>query len=86
MLFVWLSGTTQYIACDFRCVNGIVAEFDHSAQDWTVYCECMEQYFLANDIQDASKQSAILMSVYKEASYLLLRNLVAQNKPTDKSF
>ena len=66
--------------------HGNIEEFDRSVQDWTEYCERLEQYFLANDVQDATKQRAILLSVSSSATYWLIRNLVAPAKPTDKSF
>ena len=36
--------------------HGNIEEFDRSVQDWTEYCEWLEQYFLANDVQDATKR------------------------------
>ena len=66
--------------------HGNIEEFDHSAQDWTEYCEQLEQYFLSNDVQDATKQCAILVSISGSATYRLIRNVVAPAKPTDKSF
>ena len=66
--------------------HGNIEEFDHSVHDWTEYCERLEQYFLADDVQDASKQRAILLSVSGSATYQLIRNLVAPAKLTDKSF
>ena len=60
--------------------------FDCGVEEWTAYCERLEQYFLANDVEDAGKQRAILLSVCGAATYRLIRNLVAPDKPTDKSF
>ena len=65
--------------------HGNIEEFDRSVQDWTEYCERLEQYFLANDVWDATKQRAILLSLSGSATYRLIRNLVAPAKPTDKS-
>ena len=66
--------------------HGNIEEFDHSLQDWTQYCERLEKYFLSNDVKDATKQCAILLSVSSSATYRLVRNLVAPAKLTDKLF
>ena len=66
--------------------HGNVGEFKHGAEDWTAYCERLEQYFTANDVDDAGKKRAILLSGCGAATYQLVRNLVAPDKPTDKSF
>ena len=66
--------------------HGRIGEFNRGEEDWTAYCERLEQYFLANDVASAEKQRAILLSVCGAATYQLVRNLVAPDKPTDKSF
>ena len=63
---------------------GKLEEFDTAnGDDWVQYIECMEHYFLVNDITDAAKQRSILMG---QKAYRILRNLVAPDKPTDVSF
>ena len=49
--------------------HGNVGEFKHGAEDWTAYCERLEQYFTANDVDDAGKQRAILLSGCGAATY-----------------
>ena len=66
--------------------HGSIGEFDPDREDWTSYTERLEQYFTANDVKDAGKQRAILLSVCGPTSYQLIRNLVAPNKPTEKTF
>ena len=66
--------------------HGSIGEFDPDREDWTSYTERLEQYFTANDMKDAGKQRAILLSVCGPKSYQLIRNLVAPNKPTEKTF
>ena len=66
--------------------HGFTGEFDRSQEDWVSYCEQLEQYFVANDVKNADKQRAILLSVFGVSTYRLIRNLVAPNKPTDKTF
>ena len=66
--------------------HGNIAEFDRRAEDWAAYCERLEQYFLANDVGDADKQRAILLSVCGAGTYQLIRNLAAPARPSEKSF
>lgn len=66
--------------------HGHIAEFDCGAEDWKSYCERLEQYFLVNNVQDAGKQHAILLSVYGATTCQLIWDLVAPDKPADKSF
>ena len=51
-----------------------------------IYCERLEQYFVANDVDDGGKQRAILLSVCGATTYQLIRNLVAPAKPTERTF
>ena len=66
--------------------HGNIEAFDRSMDDWTAYCERLEQYFTANDVEDADKKRAILLSYCGAPTYRLIRNLVAPAKPTTKSF
>ena len=66
--------------------HGTIAEFDRSQEDWVEYTERLEQYFIANEVVDASKKKAILLSVCGAATYKLIRSLVAPQKPTEKSY
>ena len=67
-------------------LHGSSGEFDSSREDWTSYSERLMQYFAANDVEAAGKRRAILLSVCSASTYRLIRNLVAPQKPTDKSF
>ena len=66
--------------------HGHVGEFNSDSENWTLYCERLEQYYTANEITDATKQRAIFLSVCGAATYQLIRSLVAPKKPTDSSF
>ena len=66
--------------------HGSIGEFVNSQEDWRSYTERLQQYFTANDVENAEKQRAILLSVCGASTYQLIRNLVAPAKPTDKSF
>ena len=55
-------------------------------ESWIEYTECLEQYFVVNEITDNGKKRAVLLSVCGANTYNLIRNLVNPRKPTDKSF
>ena len=65
--------------------HGTIQEFDSATEDLTAYSERLEQYFVANDVTDAAKKRAILLSVCG-TTYKLIRSLVVPDKPTDKSY
>ena len=66
--------------------RGSISEFEGAREDWTSYTERLQQYFTANEVTDAGKQRAILLSVCGAPTYQLIRNLVAPQKPNEKSF
>ena len=77
--------------------HGSIGPFEPKEEDWTdfggdqfssdrSYTERLEQYFTANDVKDAEKQRAILLSVCGAATYKLIRSLLHPEKPTSKSF
>jgi len=43
--------------------HGNIGEFDHQKEDWTTYSERLAEYFTANDVGEAAKKRAILLSV-----------------------
>ena len=63
---------------------GNMEQFDLKSEDWREYTERLEQYFLANDI-DEKKQTAVFLTVIGPETYGLLRNLLAPIKPSTKS-
>ncbi|KAL5468918.1 hypothetical protein EMCRGX_G030070 [Ephydatia muelleri] len=65
---------------------GTVGAFQEGQEDWTCYCERLEQFFQANGIDDEGKRRAVLLSVCGGPVYQLIRNLAAPGKPSDKSF
>ena len=50
------------------------------------YSERLEEYFIANGIKSAAKKKAILLSVFGAVTYQPIRNLVALEKPKEKTF
>ena len=66
--------------------HGSIDEFRNAQEDWHSYVERLQQYFVANDVKTTDKQRAVLLSCVGGATYQLIRNLLAPDKPTDKSF
>ena len=54
--------------------------------DWLQYVERLEFYFEAQDITDGGKKRATLLSVCGAQTYKLICDLVAPQKPKDKTF
>ncbi|XP_041823137.1 uncharacterized protein K02A2.6-like [Melanotaenia boesemani] len=65
---------------------GNLSAFDSKEQTWEEYCEILDQFFEANDIDDGGKQRAVLISVVGPATYKLIRNLVSPDKPSTKTY
>ena len=65
---------------------GRVDEFDGDSEDWPLYQEQLEQYFVANDVTCDKKKRGILLSVCGRKTYRVLRNLTTPDKPADKGF
>jgi hypothetical protein len=60
-------------------------EFDDSKEDWLSYTERMQQYFVANAVEE-DRQRAMLLSTCGPPTYQLMKDLVAPEKPTQKTF
>eukprot|EP00731_Ephydatia_muelleri_P001691 Em0001g1691a len=54
--------------------HGTIEEFDGATEDWTAYSERLEQYFVANDVDEAAKKRAILLSVCGASTYKTRQN------------
>ena len=61
---------------------GHIEPFSPDIDNWTVYLECVEQFFVVNSVADEKKASVLLTSLGKKG-YSLLRNLVAPDKVYD---
>lgn len=64
---------------------GKIAEFNVHKDDWKLYVERLEQYFVVNDIQQ-DLHVPTLITVMGAESYELLVNLCTPNKPKTKTF
>ena len=67
-------------------MHGVVGPFDPQSEDWVLYIDCLQQWFVTNDVQDANKQCAVLLSMCGALTYQLIRNLVTPSKPMDLNF
>ena len=64
---------------------GKIESFDDTKENWETYVERVEQFFLANDVDDDHKVPTLL-SLIGRKTYTLLRDLLAPEKPATKSF
>ena len=65
---------------------GKIGEFKEWKESWTQYVERLEQYFLANEVEDVGKRRAILLSVCGSKTYALARDLIQPAKPAETTF
>ena len=66
--------------------HGATSPFDPTQEDWTTYVERLEMYFLANEIGEAARKRAVLLSVCGPTAYRLIRNLAQPDKPSELSY
>ena len=64
---------------------GKIESFDDTNEKWETYAERVEQFFLANDLDDDRKVPTLL-SFIGGKTFTLLRDLPAPEKPPTKSF
>ena len=67
-------------------MTGKFDSFDGSLESWSEYQERLEQHFLANDVDQAEKKRALLLSLCGRMTFKLARNLCAPAKLSDKTF
>ena len=66
-------------------VLGQIDSFNHNSDDTCEYIERVDQYFYANDINDAKKKTAIFLAFIGSDTYSLLRNLLAPVSASTKT-
>lgn len=64
---------------------GKFEQFDPAADNWTLYLERLEQYFVVNSVKEENKVST-LITIMGSKSYELLVTLCAPDKPAKKTF
>ena len=63
---------------------GNIDAFNPEHDNWPEYYEMLEQYFLANDIEDNKKRTATLLTIIGKETYSLLTTLMSPDKPSSK--
>ena len=71
---------------DMAVTHGSVGEYDNAVKDWKTYVERVDLYLMANEITDAVKKRAVLLSLCGTKMYHTIRDLVAPTKPTEITY
>ena len=66
-------------------LHGTAPVFDSTEEERVEYGECLDSYFLANDIADPVKKRAILVNAVGPKTYRLIKTLCLPGKPQDHS-
>ena len=66
--------------------HGRLGEFDPKDGDWKSYIERANQYFAANEVSNAGKKRAILLSCVGDKTYRIIRDVLAPDSPSSISF
>ena len=61
--------------------HGSLGEFDQKTGDWKSYIERAQQYFAANDVEDANKQRAVLLSSVGDKTYRTINDVLSPDAP-----
>ena len=66
-------------------LQGRIGSFDLKTDNITEYIERVGQYFIANDVTDEKKQTAVFLFIIGNETCSLLRNLLAPESPAGKT-
>nr|XP_023024008.1 uncharacterized protein LOC111512140 [Leptinotarsa decemlineata] len=66
--------------------KGHLREFDPSVADWSIFKRRIENYFVANNINDDKRKGAILLNVLSEDAYKLIHNSCMPAEPDTKKY
>ena len=61
--------------------HGSLREFNQKTGDWKSYIERAQQYFAANDVADANKKRAILLSSVGDKTYRTIKDVLSPEAP-----
>ncbi|KAG8191042.1 hypothetical protein JTE90_029485 [Oedothorax gibbosus] len=64
---------------------GTINSYDPGTESWAQYTERLEQFFIANGIDEADRQRAIFLTVVGPSTYGLLKNLLSPVLPTART-
>lgn len=65
---------------------GRLEPFEVGVDDWQLYNERLDQFFLANGITEVKKMVATLVTAVGQKAYSLMRNLTAPALPASKKY
>ena len=66
--------------------HGKIGEFDPEQDDWELYVERMNFYFVANNVTQEAKKKAILLTEMGGKAYQVIRNLLVPSTPGETTF
>ena len=66
--------------------HGKIGEFDPEQDDWELYVERMNFYFVANNVTQEAKKKAILLTEMGGKAYQVIRNLLVPSTPGEATF
>ena len=64
---------------------GVINTFNLNSADFREYYERLEQYFVADNIINGPKKTAIFITVIGDETYSLLRSRIAPAKPNTRN-
>ena len=65
---------------------GTIGQFNPKAEKWDFYVERLEEFYVANGIDDAARKRAILNSTVGADTFKLIRDLLSPTEPKDATF
>ena len=65
---------------------GTLGEFNARNESWETYVDRMDEFFVANNVTQATTKRAILNSNVGTTTYQLLANLVSPKKPKELTY
>ena len=65
---------------------GRIGEFNEGSEDFSCYVERLEQFFVANDIEEADKKRAVFLSSVGPKTYALVKHLLSPDLPNTKTY
>ena len=67
-------------------MHGTVPPYVPGKEEWSSYAERLTHYFIANGVDDATKQRSILLSNCGATTYQLIRSLLSADQVNTTSF
>ena len=67
-------------------LHGVITPYDGNQEEWIEYTERLENYFIANELEDVAKRRAILLDGVRAPTYRLIKTLALPGTPKDLTF